>query len=54
MRMFRGSLAGVLDHQAFDVEDDVGHVLDHARYRGDLVLHALDIDAGNGATFQAG
>ena len=47
-------LAGVLDHQALDVEDDVGDVLDDAGDGGDLVLHALDLDAGDGTAFQAG
>ena len=49
-----GLLAGVLDHQALDVEDDVGHVLDDAGDGADLVLHALDLDARDGAAFQAG
>ena len=47
-------IAGVLHHQALDVEDDVGDVLDDAGNGGDLVLHALDLDAGDGAAFQAG
>ena len=54
MRMVLGQLAGVLDHQALDVEDDVGHVLDDAGDRADFVLHALDLDAGDGAAFEAG
>ena len=49
-----GLVAGVLDHQALDVEDDVGDVLDDAGDGGDFVLHALDLDARDGAAFQAG
>src|SRR5262249_32591568 len=49
-----GLVAGVLDHQALDVEDDVGDVLDDAGDGGDLVLHALDLDARDGAALQAG
>src|SRR5262249_33216260 len=47
-------IAGVLDHQALDVENDVGDVLDDAGDGADLVLHALDLDARDGAAFQAG
>ena len=47
-------VAGVLDDEAFDVEDDVGHVFDDAGDRADLVLHALDFDAGDGTAFEAG
>src|SRR5262249_20850589 len=47
-------LAGVLHHQALDVEDDVGDVLDPAGDGGDFVLHALDLDLGNGAALKAG
>src|SRR5262249_37418939 len=47
-------LAGVLHHQALDVEDDVGDILDDAGNRGDLVLHALDLDTGDGTAFEAG
>src|SRR5262249_27255320 len=49
-----GLLAGVLDHQALDVEDDVRDVLDDAGDGGDLVLDALDLDAGGGAALQTG
>src|SRR5262249_47406379 len=42
----------VLDHQALDVEDDVGHVLDDAGDGGDLVLDALDLDARDGTALQ--
>ena len=33
-------------HQALHVQHDVGDVLDHAFGRGELVLHALDLDGG--------
>ena len=45
--------AGVLHHETLDVEDDVGDVLDNAGDGADLVLHALNLDAGDGAAFQA-
>src|SRR5579883_798182 len=47
-------IAGVFHHQALDVEDDVGDILDDAGNRADFVLDALYLDAGDGATFQAG
>src|SRR5581483_9742073 len=37
-----------------NVEDDVGHVLDDAGDRADLVLHALDLDLRDGAALEAG
>ncbi len=54
MRIVLGLIAGVLDDQALDVQDDVGDVLDHAGDGGDLVLHALDLDARDGTALQAG
>ena len=49
-----GMLARVLDHEALDVEDDVGHVFNDAGNRRDLVLHALYLHPGHGAAFKAG
>ena len=49
-----GLLAVVLDHQRLDVEHDVGHVVQHAGQRGELVLGAVQLDLGHGAPFQAG
>src|SRR5262249_9334870 len=49
-----GLLAGIADDQALDVQDDVRHVFDHAGDGGDLVLDALNLDAGDGAALQAG
>ena len=49
-----GQFAGVLDHQALDVEDDVGDILDDAGNGGDFVLHPLDLDTSDGTPFQAG
>src|SRR5262249_27680338 len=45
---------GVFDHQAFDVQDDVGNVLDDTGDGADFVLHALDLDAGDGTAFEGG
>src|SRR5262249_17038207 len=47
-------VAEVLDHQALDVEDDVGDVLDDAGDGADLVLDVLDLDAGDGTALQRG
>ena len=47
-------LAGVLDHEALDVEDDVGDVFHNAGDGADFVLHALDLDARDGTALQAG
>ena len=44
MRMTLGRFAVVLDDQRLDVQDDVGHVLDDAGDRGELVLDAVDLD----------
>ena len=35
------------EHEALEVEDDLGDVLDDARQRGELVLVALDLDRGD-------
>src|SRR6266436_607998 len=37
---------------ALDVEDDVGDVLQHARKRGELMQHALDLHRGDGGALQ--
>ena len=47
-------IARILHHQALDVQDDVGHILHDARNAADLVLHTLDLDAGDRAALQAG
>ena len=39
---------------ALDVEHDVGHVLEHARQRGEFVQHALDLDRGDRRALQRG
>src|SRR5262249_488689 len=49
-----GGFALVLDHEAFDVEDDISHILDHAGDGADFVLHSLDLEALHGAAFKAG
>ena len=49
-----GRIAVVLHHQRLDVEHDVGHVLEHAGDRGELVLGAANLDLRDGAAFQAG
>ena len=36
------------------VENDVGHVLDHARKRGELMLRARDFCRSDGSAFQRG
>ena len=42
-------LAGVqLERNPFQVEDDVGGILDHARQRAELVLGAFDAHGGDG------
>ncbi len=44
---------GVLPKRDFlDVEDDVGHVLAHARNRRELVQHAIDMHRGDGGALQ--
>ena len=48
-----GLFADVFDDQAFDIQDDIGHILDHAGYCRDFVLHALNADVRHGGTFQA-
>jgi hypothetical protein len=40
--------------QVLQVEDDVGHVLAHARERGELVRDALDLDGGDGGSLERG
>jgi hypothetical protein len=37
---------------ALDVEDDVGHVLEHAGERGELVEDAFDLHRGDGRPLQ--
>src|SRR6185369_6556783 len=46
--------AVVFDDERFEVEDDVRHVFDHAGNRGEFVLHALNLHAGDRAAFEAG
>ena len=48
-----GLVAVALDHQRLDVEHDVGHVLDDAGQRGELVLGAVELDPGDRAPLQA-
>src|SRR5437016_11546201 len=38
--------------RSLDVENNVGDVFDDARNRRDFVHHALNLDAGDGATFE--
>ena len=47
-------LAMILDDQRLDVEDDVGHVFEHAGNGGEFVLGAADLDLRDRAAFQAG
>src|SRR6185369_6689207 len=42
------------DNERLEVEDDVGHVFDHAGDGGEFVLHALNLHAGDRAAFEAG
>ena len=44
----------ILDDQRLDVQHDVGHVLDDAGQRGELVLRAVQLDLRDRAAFQAG
>src|SRR5207244_12407361 len=37
-----------------EVKDDIGHVLDHARKRGELVLRACDFRRGDSCSFRWG
>jgi hypothetical protein len=37
-----------------EIQDDVGHVLNHAGQRGELVLRAGDFYRGNGRAFERG
>src|SRR5438128_9632178 len=46
--------AGVLDHEALDIQDNVGDVFDDAWDGADLVLDALDLDASDGTSLKAG
>ena len=43
-----GAFARQFEGDLFQVEDDVGRVLDHAADRLELVQHALDAHGGNG------
>ena len=40
------------ERDLLDVEDDVGHVLAHARDRGELVQHAIDMHRGDGGALE--
>ena len=46
------ALALHLERDRLDVEDDVGHVLAHARDRRELVQHAVDLDRGDRGALQ--
>src|SRR6185295_2432763 len=35
------------DRHLLQVQDDVGDVFDHSRYRGELVEHSFDVDRGD-------
>ena len=43
-----------LEHHFFDVEDDVGHVLDHVGDGGELMQSAVDADGRGGCALQRG
>src|SRR5712664_3252794 len=47
-----GVFARILHHQALDVQDDVGDILHDAGNGGNLMLHALNLDARDGAAFE--
>jgi hypothetical protein len=49
-----GALALHLDGDRLDVQDNVGDVLAHARDRGELMQHAVDLDGGDGGTLERG
>ena len=49
-----GTGAVELERDLLEVEDDVGHVLDHALERRELVEHALDADGGDGRSLDRG
>src|SRR5207253_9237845 len=49
-----GVLAGILDDQALDIEDNVGDIFNDAGNGGDFMLNALDLHARDGAPFEAG
>ena len=40
------------EHEALHVQDDVGDILDDAFGRGELMLHALDLDGGGFRSIQ--
>ena len=46
-----GTAAVQLEGDLLEVEDDVGHVLDHALQGRELVEHAFDADGGDGRPF---
>ena len=48
-----GRITVVLDDQRLDVQHDVGHVLQDARDRGELVLCTADLDLRYRTAFQA-
>src|SRR4029077_3582561 len=45
------SLAVKLEGNLFEVEDDVGHILDDARERREFVEHSFDANGGDGRPF---
>ena len=51
---FFGSWSSSFEFHLLEVEDDVGHVLDHAWKRGELMLRACDFYCSDGSAFQRG
>ena len=49
-----GSRRVGLEENLLQVEDDVGHILDHAVNGGELVHGAVNLDGGDGGAFQGG
>ena len=47
-----GAFIGHLDRDFLDVEHEIGHVLAHARNRGEFVQDAIDLDSGDGRALQ--
>ena len=49
-----GVAAVGLEEDFFEVQHDVGDILDHAVNGGEFVLGAFDLDGGDGGAFQGG
>ena len=49
-----GILAVELEENFFQVQDDVGHVFNHAVEGGKFVHRAIDFDRGDGRAFERG